>query len=582
MRWAVLCLGVLLGLGLYVVYAQSPGTCSDWLAVNNGAFGMGTGGDSDYSGEEGFEVLVFGNRLYVGMEADNIYGARLWRTKSSLTVPTGQSDWEEVVADSSGKPFGVANITQNDHIDSLAELNGYLYVSTANGGSSTYGTRIFRTATGNPYATSPSDWSDAIAAYGAGFGDVNNTNFKDMQVFGGWLCGGTQNWETGAQVWCTSDGITWTQKNNGGFGTSGNVTTTVEVWSGYVYTNALYFGAQDTGANRNDSSDDVARLFRTTDLSGTPTWTQVYTGTAGSFRLDILGELNSYLYISVRSSGGIVILRSSSGDAGSWTQVNTSGMDNNAHNIGAVVDGATVYNGALYVAVSNTSTGLELWRTTGTLQGGGPLVDWNQVGGSVLGDANNIYSELIPFNGYLYAWTSNYTSGQRVLRTKCPLCQSQNINGTGSYSFSGVGAVITFTVENLTSVEVCVYPDAFPTGQTSGKPVKRHYAITPAPADGTFTATLTLSYTDDEFTASDIADENTTYLTRWTGSAWSDCPSGNRSWDTVANTVTCSGVISFSTWAIAGSGASPSAVRLTSFQARARRNVWPDLFRRQR
>jgi len=571
MRWAVLCLGVLLGLGLYVVSAQSPGTCSDWLAVNNGAFDLGTGGDGDYSAEEGFEVLVFGNRLYVGMEADNIYGARLWRTKSGVTIPTGQSDWEEVVADGSGKPFGVDNITQNDHIDSLAELNGYLYVSTANGGSSTLGTRIFRTATGNPYATYPGDWSDAIAAYGAGFGDVHNTNFKDMQIFGSWLCGGTQNWQTGAQVWCTTNGITWTQKNNGGFGASGDVTTTVEVWSGYVYNNALYFGAQDTGANRSDSSDDVARLFRTSDLSGTPTWTQVYTGAAGSFRVDILGELSGYLYIAVRSSGGIVILRSASGDAGTWTQVNTSGMNGNASSSGTVVDGATVYNGALYVAVSNTSTGCELWRTTGTLQGGGPLVDWTQVGGSGLGDADNRYSELIPFNGYLYAWTSNYTSGQQVRRTKCPLCQSQDINGTGSYSFSGVEATINFSAENLDSVEVCVYPDAFPTGQMSGKPVKRHYQITPSPAEGTFAATLTLTYTDAEFAASNVADENTTYLTRWTGSAWSDCPIGSRSRDTVANTATCSGVTAFSTWAIAGSNGSPSAVRLISFQAHSRR-----------
>jgi hypothetical protein len=297
--------------------------------------------------------------------------------------------------------------------------------------------------------------------------------------------------------------------------------------------------------------------------------------------VDILGELNSYLYISVRSSGGIVILRSASGDAGSWTQVNTSGMDNNANNSGAVVDGATVYNGALYVAVSNTSTGCELWRTTGTLQGGGPLVDWTQVGGSGLGDANNIYSELIPFNGYLYAWTSNYTSGQKVLRTKCPLCQNKAIAGIGTYNFDGVGAVITFTLENLTSLEVCVYPDAFPTGQMSGKPVKRHYQITPVPAGGTFTADLTLSYTDAEFTASDIGigNENTTYLARWAGSGWTACPEDKQSRDTLANTVTCSGVTAFSTWAIAGSGASPTAVKLTSFQARARYNAWPDLFR---
>jgi hypothetical protein len=98
------------------------------------------------------------------------------------------------------------------------------------------------------------------------------------------------------------------------------------------------------------------------------------------------------------------------------------------------------------------------------------------------------------------------------------------------------------------------------------------------PINGTFAATLTLAYTEAEFAASNIGDEGTTYLTRWTGNAWSDCPTGNRSRDTGANTVTCSGVTTFSTWAIAGSSGSPSAVRLLSFRVRAGREAWRQLF----
>ena len=258
------------------VSATGPIVCTDWAQVNDGAFGMGTGGDSSYASEEGFEVLVFGDRLYVGMEADNVYGARLWRTKAGVTSPAGQADWEEVIADAAGKPFGVTNITQNDHIDSLAAFNGYLYVSTANGGSSTYGTQVWRSPSGDA-----GTWTQVNTD---GFGDVQNTNFKDMQVFDGWLCGGTQNVVTGAQVWCTADGTSWVQKNHGGFGASGDDSTTIEVWSGYVYSNTLYFGAQ--------SSSGVARLFRTTDLGGMPAWTEVYSGPAGSRRLDILGDLD--------------------------------------------------------------------------------------------------------------------------------------------------------------------------------------------------------------------------------------------------------------------------------------------------
>ncbi len=76
-------MGSLLGLGLWYagIGAQAggslpagtfAGTCADWTPVNDGAFGMGTGADSDYRNEEGFEVIVFNDQLYMGMEADNM------------------------------------------------------------------------------------------------------------------------------------------------------------------------------------------------------------------------------------------------------------------------------------------------------------------------------------------------------------------------------------------------------------------------------------------------------------------------------------------------------------------------------
>ena len=396
------------------LFSSSLHTCQPFTQVNDGAFGMGTGAQSNYAGEEGFEVLVFNGQLYVGQEADHkMYGARLWRTKAGVTNPTSQADWEEVAADNNGKPFGVANITQNDHIDSLAELNGYIYASTANGGSNYLGTRIFRSPTGNR-----DTWEDAIATYGAGFGDIYNMNFKDMQVFQGYLCGGTQNWATGAQVWCTSNGTTWSQKNIGGFGSPYYNNRTVEIWSGFVYNNALYFGVQNLGVSRSDNNDDVGKLYRTTSIGDTTSWSEVYSGPAGSYRVDILGELNGYLYISTKSGSGIIILRSPNGDSGTWTQVNVVGMDSNPNNIVSVVDNATTYDGGIYIAVTNLSTGFELWRSSGTLQEDS-LVDWEQVGSSGLGDTKNIYSQLITFNDYIYAWTSNYTTGQGVLKSNC-------------------------------------------------------------------------------------------------------------------------------------------------------------------
>ncbi|MCD6345070.1 MAG: hypothetical protein J7M17_05675, partial [Anaerolineae bacterium] len=62
-----------------LTHAQTPpdtfiGPGQGWTPVNEGAFGLGTGADSSYRSEEGFEVLVYNGRLYVGMEADNSLG----------------------------------------------------------------------------------------------------------------------------------------------------------------------------------------------------------------------------------------------------------------------------------------------------------------------------------------------------------------------------------------------------------------------------------------------------------------------------------------------------------------------------
>lgn len=388
--------------------------CQPFEQVNENAFGLGPGEDNAHAGEEGFEVTVFNNQLYLGMEADNSMGARLWRTKAGITQPESQADWEEVAADADGNPFGITVTAQADHIDSLLAFDGYLYASTANGGSNILGTRIFRSATGDP-----GTWADALAGYGAGFGDVDNMNFKDMQVFQGNLCGGTQNWRKGAQVWCTGDGTTWTQKNVSGFGNGKGDVTNREVWSGHVFNAGLYFGVQNLGNDWGTSADDVGKLYRTTDLAGDPKWTEVYAGDPGSHRVDILGDLNGYLYISLRSPYGMVILRSPDGNANSWSQVNTPGMNANLENSGAIVDGATVYDNMLYMAASNTSTGVELWRTTGALQGVAGQTDWEQVDAHGLGDARNYYAQLVAYQESLYAWTSNYTTGQQVLRTGC-------------------------------------------------------------------------------------------------------------------------------------------------------------------
>ena len=101
-----------------------------------------------------------------------------------------------LVATTDGLPFGVRDTAQADHVDSLAEFGGRIYVSLANRSGSPQGTLIFHSASGDP-----GSWEDALADAGAGFGKPQNENFKDMQVFDGQLCGGTWNETGGAWGW---------------------------------------------------------------------------------------------------------------------------------------------------------------------------------------------------------------------------------------------------------------------------------------------------------------------------------------------------------------------------------------------
>ena len=529
----------------------SAGTCSDWVQVNADAFGIG---DDSYGSQEGFEVTVYDGKLYVGMEADNSLGARIWRTRSGVNIADDQSDWEEVAA-VDGKPFGDATtengILRNDHIDSLIGFQGAIYASTANGGHTTQGTMVYSSTTG-----APGTWSPVIEP---GFGDFNNVNFKDMQILDGWLCGGTQNCTDGAEVWCTQDGANWMLKNEPGFGDLG----LIEIWSGHVYDGSLYFGAQH--------ADGTGRLYRTTSLdSAQPVWVPVFTGTPSSYRIDILGELDGYLYISYRNPDeGIVILRSDSGDAGSWQPVNVPGMDGDPDNMGTVVDGATTYNGALYVAVGNLVSGAEVWRTTGQLDAN-ERVDWSPVGGHGLDNGPNAYAELVAYNGYLYAWTSNYETGQQVLRTSCPIVQEQAIEGSGGYTFPGVGATITFTNGAPETVTVSVLPGAFLTSQPDGLPVARSFFIEAEPDDASFQADVTLSFLPSELRDPELTELN---LVRWDDGSWSPC-GGQSVYDPVNHTVTCFGVEHFSPWVIAGSGWTPNAVDVMDVVGTCRIDLW--------
>ena len=395
------------GSGLGWISSRRVPDCSAWQQANDGGFGLPSGGGNEnrslpFEGEDGFEVLVYRDQLYVGMEADNELGARLWRTKEGVQIPSGQPDWEEVIADDRGHPWGIADRSRADHVDSLAEFEGSIYVSSAST-RNPGGTLVFRSRTGDP-----GSWVDALPALGPGFGDSNNENFNDMVVFDGRLCGGTRNEVDGAEVWCTADGMTWELKNSPGFGDQGSRV----VWTSGVFAGRLYLGVEHVRSIGAGGVERVARMYRTSSLVGLPEWELVFEGDSFSFWAAVLGSVDGSLYVATPGPDGIRIYRSATGDPGSWVPASLPGLANSRLNTATVPDGAVVYRNELFLSVRNPLLGFRVWRLRGQ-------DFWEVVPDAASYNVQDLAAQLSVFNDSLYAWTTNYHSGQAILRTSC-------------------------------------------------------------------------------------------------------------------------------------------------------------------
>jgi hypothetical protein len=89
-------------------------------------------------------------------------------------------------------------------------------------------------------------------------------------------------------------------------------------------------------------------------------------------------------------------------------------MNENPENTSVIVDGSIIHDNSLFIGISNTNSGVEIWKTSGVLQENGQMVDWMRVGDSGIGDGKNVMTQLVSFHDEIYAWTTNYVTGQQV------------------------------------------------------------------------------------------------------------------------------------------------------------------------
>ncbi len=191
---------------------------NDWTQVTTGGFG-----DSSNVAIDAFEV--FNNQLYAGTwnqpDSNHTNGGQIWR---SPTAAPGS--WERVANNGINDPV-------NGEVMSLRAFNGFLYAGTWSYNTASHGGEIFRSDTGND-----GSWTEV-------FSDTLPSHHRQeavmtMEVFSNTLYAGMTDFNLGAELWRTTNGTTWTQANQDGFGDALNT----RIISLEVFNNQLYAGVQ--------------------------------------------------------------------------------------------------------------------------------------------------------------------------------------------------------------------------------------------------------------------------------------------------------------------------------------------------
>jgi hypothetical protein len=154
------------------------------------------------------------------------------------------------------------------------------------------------------------------------------------------------------------------------------------------------------------------------------------------------------------------------------------------------------------------------------------------------------------------------SSGARVTGGTGVVTATRTLNTPSSVDVAGLGAVITAS-QNLGPTTV-VRGHAVQT-DNNNESIARYYDIQPSQNNSGLDATLTFNYRDAELNG--LAGSTLTLFRSDDGGS-SYGTAGHDSRDATANTVTLSGIGSFSRWTL-GSTDSPLPVELTAFDARA-------------
>ncbi len=272
----------------------------------------------------------------------------------------------------------------------------------------------------------PVGWFPLVGATGStagGFGDADNTGIASSAVHGDFLYVGTQNLQTGTEVWRTLDGFSWDQVNTDGFGAIDNqVSYSMVVFDGDLFVGT--WGSPFTGSD--------TRIWRSSN--GT-SWTQANTdGFGDSDNAEPWAMLvyKDKLYVGAANyPDGAEMWRTGNGTT--WEQRNSNGFGEVAN---AEISAMAVFDGLLYAATRNFTGGVQMFRSDGS-------TTWTKVNSNGFGDANNegAYAMAV-FGQRLHVAALNGTDGVEVWSSSNGTGWSQsNASGFGSSDNWGVYAM---------------------------------------------------------------------------------------------------------------------------------------------
>jgi len=254
-----------------------------------------------------------------------------------------------------------------------------------------------------------------------GFGTNANSAIHALEVFNGQLYAAAQNTVSGATVWRSANGITWTAVTSPAFG-SGYSSTVATIADMIEFKGQLYAGAGSFGNN------GVGQIWRTPNGID---WTQAVSGglgNSGNICVDSFAVFSDTLYATTRNRiSGTEIWCSSTGNSGDWTRVITNGFGGGANYPDGT--GLVVFNDYLYAAVGATPAArAQIWRTHDGLT-------WTPVMTDGFGDLNNYYTGgWAVFNNSLYLGIRNDVMGGQIWRSDNGLTWAQVIsNGLGDH-----------------------------------------------------------------------------------------------------------------------------------------------------